>query len=129
MVPRLAALDLAHTLVEWFTMLIVIRDGDRSCKLPPHSVPWSVGLVYLRRHDTLAPLAVGFGIPIWATTPVRRDLTPTQRTVNRALSTARAPVERGVAWLKSWRVFRIARCSPNGMSSIAAAVLTLERQR
>jgi hypothetical protein len=37
----------------------------------------------------------------WVTTPVRRpplgELTPTQRTVNRALSAARAPVERGVA--------------------------------
>jgi hypothetical protein len=58
-----------------------------------------------------------------------RDLSPTQRTVNRALSAVRAPVERGVARLKSWRIFHYARCSPNRMSSIAAAVLTLERQR
>ncbi|WP_249375709.1 transposase family protein, partial [Streptomyces sp. I05A-00742] len=57
------------------------------------------------------------------------DLSPTQRTVNRALSAARAPVERGVARLKSWRIFRRARCSPNRMSAIARAVLTLERQR
>lgn len=67
----------------------------------------------------------------WVTTPLRRppgrDLTPTQQTVNRALSTARAPVERGVARLKSWRIFRRSRCSPNRMSSISAAVLTLER--
>lgn len=66
----------------------------------------------------------------WVTTPVRRPpgrgLTPIQRTVNRALSAARAPVERGVARLKSWRIFRRARCSPNRMSSIVAAVLTLE---
>ncbi|ANS70521.1 putative transposase [Streptomyces lincolnensis] len=48
------------------------------------------------------------------------DLTPTQQTVNRALSAARAPGERGVARLKSWRIFRKARCSPNRMSSIAA---------
>nr|WP_280514256.1 transposase family protein [Streptomyces europaeiscabiei] len=45
----------------------------------------------------------------WVTTPVRRppgrDLSPTQRTVNRALSAVRAPVERGVARLKSWRIF------------------------
>ncbi|MFE2424590.1 IS5/IS1182 family transposase, partial [Streptomyces sp. NPDC048581] len=27
------------------------------------------------------------------------------------------------------RIFRKARCSPNRMSSIAAAILTLERQR
>jgi hypothetical protein len=69
----------------------------------------------------------------WVTTSFRRppgrDLTPTQQTVNRALSAARAPVERGVARLKSWRIFRKAQCSPNRMSSIAAAVLTLERHR
>jgi hypothetical protein len=64
----------------------------------------------------------------WVTTPLRRpprrELTPTQRTMNRALSAAGAPVERGVARLKSWRIFRRARCSPNRLSSIAAAVLT-----
>jgi transposase len=69
----------------------------------------------------------------WVTTPARRppgrDLTPTQQPVNRALSAARAPVERGVARLKSWRIFRKARCSPNRTSSISAAVLTLERHR
>ncbi len=67
------------------------------------------------------------------TTPIRRlphqDLNPTQRTINRALPAARAPVERSVAQLKSWRIFRKARCSPNRLSSISAAVLTLERQR
>jgi hypothetical protein len=67
------------------------------------------------------------------TTPIRRlphqDLSPTQRTINRALSAAPAPVERSVARLKSWRIFRQSRCSPNRMSAIAAAVLTLERQR
>ncbi|MFD8340330.1 transposase family protein [Streptomyces solisilvae] len=233
MVPYSAALDLPHALVEWVTMLIVTREGDRRCKLPPHQRAL-VGLVHLRRHDTLAQLAAGFGISVgtvhahttavvdlltdpapgplralheaepdyillddtvaecdrvgdnrtdfshkhrrhgvnvqvvtgpvgrllwisptmpgrahislrpaptgssgsanarafpiladhadmragpWVTTPLRRpprrDLTPTQQSVNRALSAARAPVERGIARLKSWRIFRRSRCSPN----------------
>ncbi len=67
------------------------------------------------------------------TTGIKRrplqDLTPTEKTVNRALAEARAPVERGVARLKSWRIFRRSRCSPNRMTSIAKAILTLERHR
>ena len=35
----------------------------------------------------------------------------------------------GEGRLKSWRIFRRARCSPNRMTSIAKAVLTLERHR
>jgi hypothetical protein len=69
----------------------------------------------------------------WVTTPLRRppgrELTPTRQTVNRTLSAARAPVERGAARLKSWHIFRRSRSSRNRMTSIAAAVLTLERQR
>jgi hypothetical protein len=69
----------------------------------------------------------------WVTTAKRRppggELTLTERTKNRALSAARAPVERGMARLKSWQIFRRSRISPNRMSVITKAVLTLEKQR
>ncbi|MGW0189364.1 transposase family protein [Streptomyces sp. NPDC003362] len=47
----------------------------------------------------------GIGVGSWVTTPIRRlphqGLSPTPRTVNRALSAARASVERSVARLKA----------------------------
>jgi len=52
----------------------------------------------------------------WLTTGRRRSpegqLSPTQQTDNRALATARAPVEHGMARLKSWRILRRSRCGP-----------------
>ncbi|CAL9664439.1 IS5 family transposase ISSgr2 [Streptomyces sp. enrichment culture] len=79
----------------------------------------------------LADLAYQGGGP-WLTTGIKRrplqELTRTEKTANRALAAARARAERGVARLKSWRIFRRSRCSPNRMTSIAKAALTLERQ-
>ncbi|SEE69726.1 Helix-turn-helix of DDE superfamily endonuclease [Streptomyces sp. 2231.1] len=69
----------------------------------------------------------------WLTTGIKRkplqDLTPTEKTLNRALAAARAPVERSVASLKPRRTFRRSRRSPNRMTSIVKAILTQERQR
>ncbi len=56
----------------------------------------------------------------WLTTGIKRrpprELTSTEKTLNQAPAAARAPVERGVARLKSWRIFRRSRCSPNRMT-------------
>ncbi|MCI0386058.1 transposase family protein [Streptomyces sp. CNQ085] len=58
-----------------------------------------------------------------------RDLTVYQKSVNRAHTRLRSPVERALAQLKQWRIFRHARCSPNRLTSIVQAVLTLEQHR
>ncbi len=58
-----------------------------------------------------------------------RELTVQQKNVNRAHSRLRSPVERAFARLKSWRIFRRARCSPNRLTSMTKAILTLEQHR
>jgi hypothetical protein len=97
-------------------------------------------LTAARRHRIIAT-CIRLGIPILAdkayqgagdiiTVPHRRrpgkDLTVKQKSVNQAHSRMRWPVERAIARIKTWRILRKARISPNRLTSIAKAILTLE---
>ncbi|MFE9491265.1 transposase family protein [Streptomyces sp. NPDC006641] len=118
---------------------------------PADEILWLSPALPGRTHDLTAArthkilrICARQGIPIladtayigagdWVTTAKHRppggELTLTERTKNRALSAARVPVEPAMARLKSWQIFRRSRISPNRMSVITKAVLTLERQR
>ncbi|WP_159030490.1 transposase family protein [Streptomyces sp. CB01201] len=62
-------------------------------------------------------------------TPIKRtagcELPEKYRAFNKGHARLRVAVVRGVAKLKTWRIFRHARCSPNWLTSGVAAVLTL----
>ncbi|MGW0552469.1 transposase family protein, partial [Streptomyces altiplanensis] len=58
-----------------------------------------------------------------------KELSLRQKSLYKAHARLRYPVERGMARLKTWRIFRKARCSPTWLTSAAKAVLTLERYR
>ncbi|MFJ3762974.1 transposase family protein [Streptomyces sp. NPDC090080] len=118
---------------------------------PADGILWLSPALPGRTHDLTAArthkilrICAHHGVPIladmaysgagdWVTTAKRRppdgEPTLTGSTVNQALSAARAPVERDMARLKSWQIFRRSRVSPNRMSLITKAVLTLEKQR
>lgn len=59
----------------------------------------------------------------------RKELTIQQQALNKAHARLRYPVERGMARLKTWRIFRKARCSPTWLTTAAQAALTLESYR
>ena len=53
------------------------------------------------------------------------DLSTKHKASNKVHASLRAPVERTISRIKQWRIFRHARNSPNRLSSVAAAILTL----
>ncbi|KOG54812.1 transposase [Streptomyces virginiae] len=100
-------------------------------------------LTAARRHRIIAP-CIRLGIPVLAdkayqgaddivAVPHRRkpgkDLTTGHKCVNRAHSRLRWPVERAITSIKTWRILRKARCSPNRLTSTLKAILTLETHR
>ncbi len=124
-------------------MQVVTDPGGRLLWLSP-ALPGSTHDLTAARTHRIIRICERQGVPVladlayqgggqWLTTGIKRkplqELTPTEKTLNRALAAARAPVERGVASLKSRRIFRRSWCSPNRMTSMAKAILTLERQR
>lgn len=58
-----------------------------------------------------------------------KELGPRQKSLNKAHARLRYPVERGIARLKTWRIFRKARCSPTWITTAAKAILALESYR
>jgi transposase len=62
-------------------------------------------------------------------TPIKRapkmELSDKHKASNRVHAGLRAPVERGFAKIKNWRILRHARLSPNRLTAVAAAILTL----
>ncbi|MGW3375696.1 transposase family protein [Streptomyces hydrogenans] len=58
-----------------------------------------------------------------------RPLITRQAAVNRAHARLRFPAERAFTRLSAWRIFRKARISPNRLTSITKAILTLKRRR
>ncbi|SEB99358.1 Helix-turn-helix of DDE superfamily endonuclease [Streptomyces sp. 2231.1] len=77
----------------------------------------------------LAYTGAGPGVAVPARRRPRQELTASEKSLNKAHARLRSPVERGIATVKRWRIFRHARCSPNRLASATKAVLTLERQR
>lgn len=62
-------------------------------------------------------------------TPIKRrpgtELPDKHKKSNKVHAALRAPVERTISRIKQWRIFHHARISPNRLTSVAAAILTL----
>lgn len=74
MVTYPAGVDVDPELVELVTMVIVTGSGDKQCRLRPSQRALCT-LVYLRKHDTLAQLAAGFGVSVATVFRYIRDTT------------------------------------------------------
>lgn len=74
MVTYPAAVDIDADLVELVTMVIVTGSGDKECRLRPSQRALCT-LVYLRKHDTYAQLAAGFGVSVATVCRYIRDTT------------------------------------------------------
>ncbi|WP_406053843.1 transposase [Streptomyces sp. NBC_01077] len=122
----------------------VITDPDGTLVWISPVLPGRVHDLTATRRHRITATCIRLGIPIPAdkayqaagagvAVPHRRspgkDLTVTQKCVNRAHSRLRWPVERAIARIKTWRILRKARCSPNKITSITKAILTLETHR
>ncbi|QCX82412.1 Transposase DDE domain protein (plasmid) [Streptomyces sp. YIM 121038] len=92
-----------------------------------------------REHDVVETCAV-LGLDVLADkgyqgaggtviTPIRRrpgaELPDKHKKSNKVHAALRAPVERAISRIKQWRILRHARTSPNRLSSVSAALLTL----
>ncbi|MFJ2893215.1 transposase family protein [Streptomyces sp. NPDC087305] len=122
----------------------VVTDPGGQLLWPPPALPGHTHDLTAARTHRIIRICERQGVPIladlayqgggpWVTTGIKRrplhELTSTEKTLNRDLAAARAPVEHGIVRLKSWRIFYRSRCSPNRMTSITKAILTPERQR
>ncbi|NUR03749.1 MAG: transposase [Streptomyces sp.] len=146
-------LDVPHELVEHVSWLVYARRrelGSRRRKLSCFKQAL-LALAYVRKNETFAQLAAGFDISeatAWRcvdeTVEVLADRayqgagatvrTPYYRhreqpahyqQYNRDHARLRAPGERAFAQLKTWKLFRAARCSPRRISKLIAATHTL----
>jgi transposase len=80
-------------------------------------------VAYLRKGETYADLACGFGVG--TSTVYRYVRAQNEKQVNAAHARRRGPGERVNAELKNWRILRKIRSSPSHAGDLVAAVQTL----